>query len=59
MATLLAITLCQHISDFHILVEKLTPCYHLLPAKPPSRHHFFQLLALARVFEKKKKCDGE
>jgi hypothetical protein len=52
MATLLAITLCQHISDFHIFGEKLHACHHPLPAKPPSCHHFFQLLAPACVLEK-------
>jgi hypothetical protein len=47
-----AITPCQHVSDFHILGEKLYACHHPLPAKPPSRHHFFQLLAPACVLEK-------
>ncbi len=41
MGTLLAITPCQDISDFHTLGEKRYACHHPLPAKPPSRHHFF------------------
>jgi hypothetical protein len=60
MATLLAITLCQQIRDFHSLGEKLSTCHHLLPAKPLSCHHFFSVAGASTRFEKKKKkIDGE
>ncbi len=51
MASLFAITLCHNICNFWTVCGKFSARHNPLPAKPPPRHNFFQLLAPAGGLE--------
>jgi hypothetical protein len=51
MASLFAITLCHNICNFCTVRGKFLARHNPLPAKPPPRHNFFQLLAPAGGLE--------
>jgi hypothetical protein len=44
LASLFAITLCHNIRNFSTVCGNFSARHDQLPAKPPPRHNFFQLL---------------